>query len=170
MRASAHATALLLTAAGALAASSARADDALAPFTIGSKPGWFFTGGVTAGGTAVAHARGGFVGGELSIVRLREARFIGAYADAYYDVGARSTYATTGIELGYKFVGVDGGFASRFGPESDLGPTARLFFTVGILSVYARYVYLVDPSRGGGESVLQLGGLFKLPFGAWGER
>jgi hypothetical protein len=152
----------------AFGATSARAEDALAPFTIGSKPGWFATAGVTAGGTAVAHARGGFVGGELSLVRLREGRFIGAYADAYYDVGARSTYATTGVELGYKFFGVDGGLASRFGPGNDAGPTARLFFTVGILSVYARYAYLVDPSRGGGENVLQVGGLFKLPFAAWG--
>lgn len=147
----------------------ARAADAPAAFEIGSKPVWFVTGGVTSGGTLVAHDRGGYVGGELSIVRLREGRFIGFYGDTYYDLGAHRTYATSGLELGYKFFGIDGGAATRIGGDRlEWGPTGRIFVTIGILSVYGRYAYFVDPLAAGNDHVVQIGGLFKLPFAAWG--
>jgi hypothetical protein len=128
-------------------------------------------GGVTSGGTLVAHDRGGYIGGELSLVKLREGWFDGLYGDAYYDLGARRTYATTGVELGYRFLGIDGGGAARLGGERlEVGPTGRVFVTVGILSIYGRYAYFVDPQVAGNDHVIQIGGLFKLPFAAWGGR
>jgi hypothetical protein len=72
----------LLIAAGlavSLAPSVAHADDP--PFTIGSRPAWILLGGVTTGGTVALADRGAFVGGELSLARLREASFVGLYAD-----------------------------------------------------------------------------------------
>ena len=152
-----------------LVAAPAYAEDP--PFTIGSKPGWFVDGGVTTGGTVVTRERGGYVGGELSIVRLHEGRFAGLYGDGYYDVGAGRTYATSGIELGYKFLGLDGGAAARIGGERvEWGPTGRLFVTVGILSLYVRYAYFADSLVAANEQVVQIGGLFKLPLAAWGGR
>jgi hypothetical protein len=166
--------ALLLLASPALAddpppVAPARAADAPPAFEIGSKPVWFVTGGVTSGATIVAHDAGGYVGGELSIVRLREGRFLGFYGDTYYDLGAHRTYATSGLELGYKFFGLDGGAATRIGGDRlEWGPTGRVFMTIGILSVYGRYAYFVDPLASGNDHVVQIGGLFKLPFAAWG--
>jgi hypothetical protein len=161
--------ALFVATAFFLFAATAHAEDA--PFTIGSKPGWFVAGGVTTGGTVVTHERGGYVGGELSAVRLHEGRFVGLYGDGYYDVGAGRTYATSGIELGYKFLGFDGGAAARIGGERvEWGPTGRLFVTVGILSLYVRYAYFADSLVAANEQVVQIGGLFKLPLAAWGGR
>ncbi len=140
-------------------------------FTIGATPAWFLTGGVTSGGTIVAHERGGYVGGEVSFVRLNEGRFVGLYGDLYADLGAHRSYATSGVELGYKFFGIDGGAATRFGGDRvELGPTGRVFLTVGILSIYGRYAYFPDAIASGNEHVVQIGGLFKLPFAAWGGR
>jgi hypothetical protein len=162
---------LLAATAVAFLSTPARAEGPPPAFTIGSKPAWFLTGGVTTGGTLVTADRGGYVGGELSIVRLHKGRFLGLYGDGYYDVGASRTYATSGIEIGYKFFGVDGGAAARMGGDAiEWGPTGRVFVTVGILSVYVRYAYFPDPLRAGTDNVLQVGGLFKLPLAAWGGR
>jgi hypothetical protein len=140
-------------------------------FTIGPKPAWFLAGGVTSGDTLVAHDRGGYVGGEISLVRLQRGRFLGLYGDGYYDVGASRTYATGGVELGYKFFGIDAGAAARFGQDgADWGPTGRIFVTVGIVSIYGRYAYFPGSALAGNEHVVQVGGLFKLPFAAWGGR
>ena len=140
-------------------------------FTIGPKPVWFLTGGVTSGDTFVAHDRGGYVGGELSLVQLYEGRFVGLYGDGYHDLGAHRTYATGGIELGYRFFGIDGGVATRMGGDRvEPGATGRVFVTIGILSLYGRYAYFPDPLRAGDDHVVQVGGLFKLPFAAWGGR
>ena len=94
-------------------AAPACADDDPA-FTIGSKPAWLLLGGVTTGGTIALADKGAFVGGELSLARLRDGNFVGVYADGYYDWGAHGTYMTGGLELGHKFVGLDGGVALRF--------------------------------------------------------
>lgn len=141
------------------------------PFEIGSLPAYFVTAGVTSGGTIVARDAGGYIGGELSVVRLHQGAFVGLYGDGYYDLGAHRTYATGGLELGYKFIGIDGGAASRIGGDRiEWGPTGRLFFTIGILSVYGRYAYFPEPLVAENDHVVQIGGLFKLPFAAWGGR
>jgi hypothetical protein len=133
------------------------------PFTIGSRPTWFLLGGVTSGGTIALADRGAFVGGELSLARLREGNYVGLYADGYYDWGADGTYVTGGLELGHRFVGIDGGAALRFADgERDLGVTGRLNLSVGLFGLYARYVYFTDAMAD--EHVLQIGLALKLPL------
>jgi hypothetical protein len=148
-------------------------------FSIGGRPVWFVTGGATAGGTVAAERGGAFAGGELGLVRLRENRFAGVYADAYYDFGAGHAYATVGPELGLIrrsrtfpiAIGVDGGGAFGIGGGgggggddgdggSGIGAAGRLFVSLlGSFAVYGRYVYL-----DGGEHVVQLGVTLKFPL------
>jgi hypothetical protein len=114
------------------------------------------------GGATVTSERGGYLGGELSLVRLRDARFFGFYADGYYDFGISRTYTTGGVELGYKFFGIDGGGAARFGGDRvEPGVTGRLFLTLGILSLYGRYAFFDADTN---EHVVQVGALLKAPI------
>lgn len=132
---------------------TAAADDP--PFTIGSRPAWFLLAGVTSGGTVALADRGAFVGGELSVARLRDGNYIGLCADG--------TYVTGGVELGRRFVGIDAGAALRFADgERDLGVTGRLSVSMGLFGLYARYAYFTDAMAD--EHVLQLGLAFKLPL------
>lgn len=140
---------------------TAAADDP--PFTIGSRPAWFLLAGVTSGGTVALADRGAFVGGELSVARLRDGNYIGLCADGYYDWGADGTYVTAGVELGRRFVGIDAGAALRFADgERDLGVTGRLSVSMGLFGLYARYTYFTEAMAD--EHVLQLGLAFKLPL------
>jgi hypothetical protein len=137
------------------------------PFTIGAQPAWLLLGGVTTGGTVALGDRGALVGGELSLARLREASFAGIYADGYYDWGAHGTYATAGLELGHKYVGVDGGVALRFddmGTDmgTDVGATGRVTVGLGVVGVYARYAHFWDAMAN--EDILQVGLMLKLPL------
>ena len=146
-----------------VAASPARADDDDPPFTIGSTPSWLLLGGVTTGGTLVLADRGALVGGELSLARLRNASFVGLYADGYYDWGAHGTYVTGGLELGHKFLGLDGGVALRFAEgDQQLGATGRVTVGLGMLGVYARYAHFWDVMKD--DNVIQLGLVLKLPL------
>jgi len=139
------------------------------PFVIGSKPAWLFLGGVTTGGTIALADRGAFVGGELSLARLRDASFIGLYADGYYDWGAHGTYMTSGLELGHKFVGLDGGVALRLADgDKQLGATGRVTFGLGVVGVYARYAHFWDVMTD--ENVIQIGLVLKLPLWTGGIR
>ncbi len=140
-------------------------------FSIGAQPAWFVTAGVTAGGTVATGARGGFAGGDVSLVRLREARFLGLYVDAYYDFGVDGTYLTAGPEAGWirrsrSFpiaLGIDGGGAVRRTDEWSFGATGRVFVTfLGLLSIYGRYAYL-DAAED--DHVVQVGLTFKMPLG-----
>jgi hypothetical protein len=132
--------------------------------------------GVTTGGTVALADRGAFVGGELSLVRLREQRHVGVYADAYYDWGLDGLYGSAGLELGQGVVGVDGGVALRAADgERDLGATGRLCATVGLASLCLRYAYFGDAGPGAtteamaDEHVLQVGVLLKFPvLSPWG--
>lgn len=155
-------------AAGVLGGGEAAAETE--PFKLGAQPAWYLLGGVTSGATMLAHDRGGYVGGELSLARLgRGGRFVGLYGDGYYDIGAKRTYATLGPELGYKIVGIDGGLATRFGAERiEWGGTGRVFVTVGVLAIYARYAYFGESLGRNNDNVLQVGALVKLPVKVWG--
>ena len=139
----------------------ASADDP--PFTIGSQPMWLALGGVTTGASFAPDDIGALVGGELSVARLRDASFAGVYGDAYYDWGVHGTYATAGIELGHKYVGLDGGVALRFaGDATDLGATARITVGIGVVGVYARYAHFFDTMTA--DDVVQVGLMLKLPL------
>jgi len=139
-------------------------------YAIGARPVWFLTGGATGGGTVAPAPHGGFVGGELSLVRIMERRLLGIYADAYYDFAVSGTYVTLGPELGLirrsrSFpiaIGIDGGAAFRAANERALGVTGRVFLAMlGSLSIYCRYAYLDD---GGGDHVVQVGVSLKFPL------
>jgi hypothetical protein len=132
-----------------------------APFSIGARPAWYLLGGVTGGGTVGVDQKGGFVGGELSVVRLKQGRYLGGYADAYYDFGIDGTYATAGVEVGKQIFGLDGGVALRFAGGTEVGATARVFVSVGVFSIYARYAYFDSPAD---DHVIQLGAMLKLPL------
>lgn len=131
-------------------------------FRIGARPVWFVMGGVTGGGTVATDDKGGFVGGELSVSRLRQGSYLGVYADAYRDFGIDGTYATAGLELGRRFFGFDAGGALRFAGEgAEPGATARIYATVSVFSVFVRYAYF-----GGDENdhVVQVGATLKIPL------
>jgi hypothetical protein len=141
-------------------ASTARADDPA--FEIGAQPRWFLLGGVTSGGTVAFDDRGGFVGGELSVVRLNSSNYLGGYADAYYDFGIDGTYVTGGLELGHKFIGLDGGPAVRFAHgTTDAGAAVRLNLSAGVFGIYVRYAYFDAMTD---KNVLQVGAMLKLPL------
>jgi hypothetical protein len=113
--------------------------------------------------------RGALVGGELSLARLRDGDFIGAYADAYHDWGVHGMYATAGLEFGRKLLGLDGGLALRFaGGERDVGFTGRVTLGLGVAGVYVRFAHFTGAMSREGENVLQIGVVLKLPLWASG--
>jgi len=131
-------------------------------FTIGSLPVWYFIGGLTSGASVVADDRGGFVGGELSLVRLRDRKWFGFYADGYYDFGVDGTYLTAGPEFGRGVFGLDLGGVVRFANgESEIGGTARAVVSFGLFSIYGRYIYMNSDFD---EQVVQVGALLKFPL------
>jgi hypothetical protein len=131
------------------------------PFRIGAQPAWFLLGGLSSGYTAMGDT-GGYLGGEVSLARLREGKLLGLYADAYYDFGADGTYVSAGPELGWKLLALDGGVAGRFTEDRDLGVTARLCVGAGLFSLCGRYTRFF--SADAHEDVLQFGALLKLPL------
>ena len=161
---------LALLAALVVAPGVAQASEEPQPFTIGPKPVWYALAGVTGGGSLVAHDRGGYAGGEASLLRLSTGgRFFGFYGDGYRDFGAERTYATAGLELGYKLLGVEAGGASRWGGgRPEWGAAGRLFVTLGALSVYGRYLYFAGSLSSNNAHVVQVGALLKVPIAVWG--
>jgi len=143
-----------------LATGRARADDR--PFTIGPQPTWFLLGGVTSGGTVALADRGAFVGGEVSFARVMRGNHVGLYGDGYYDWGANGTYATGGVEAGWKLLGVDAGAALRFvDGETQVGFAARVSVGLGVFNVFVRYAQF-DTMRD--DHILQVGATIKLPL------
>jgi len=139
----------------------AAADDE-PPFVIGSQARWFVLGGVTTGATVAGADRAGYVGGELSLVRLRDASYFGFYGDGYYDFGIDGTYVTGGLELGHKFLGLDGGPALRLAHgTTEPGATVRLNLSAGVFGVYVRYGYFDAMTD---DHVWQVGALLKFPL------
>jgi len=146
-----------------LLALSVRAAYADPGFSIGPRPAWYVLGGVTAGDTLVGKDGAGFVGGELSVARLHRGIWLGAYGDGYRDFGSDGTYATAGLEAGWRFIGADAGGALRFDHgDTHAGATGRVYLGVGVLAFYVRYAYFPDAMVG--EHVLQIGGELKFPL------
>ena len=146
------------------AAGTAHADDPA--FAIGSSPTYVVLGGATTGGTVALSDRGYFLGGELSVARLRAGNTVGLYADGYYDWGVNATYATGGIELGHKLFGIDGGVAARFASgNTDVGFSGRLYVGLGVFSLYGRYMHFSSMTE---DNVIQVGIELKLPLATFG--
>ena len=140
-------------------------------FTIGAKPVWFLLSGLTTGGTVGLDDKGAFVGGEMSLVRLKNAYYLGLYADGFYDFGPNGWYVTGGPEIGFVRrsqlmqlgYGLDGGVAVRFADgESQLGWNVRASFAVnGLITLYARYLHFGTDDN---EQMIQVGLTFKYPL------
>lgn len=154
----------------AVAAVPARAEPR--GFTIGARPVWFATGGVTAGGTVAGAPRGAFVGGELGLVRIRDRQVAGIYVDGAYDFGVDAALVTAGPELAIirrsptmpLALGVDGGGALRLGDDGGIGATGRVFLTVaGALSLYGRYLFIDGDAD---RHAVQVGVTLKFPLAA----
>jgi hypothetical protein len=145
----------------ALASSPGFADDDPPPFTIGeSYPAYFILGGVSTGYT-VAGDRGAFVGGELSLVRLVDAHYLGLYADGMYDWGFHGAFTSGGVELGYKLIGLDGGIAMRSLDGTDVGFTGRFYVGAGVFALYFRYSHFDSMTD---RNLYQVGALVKFPL------
>ncbi len=155
--------------ADASKADAPKAEAAAGPpaFHIGPQATWIMLGGLTTGGTVALADKGYFIGGELSFAFLKEGDFLGVYTDAYYDWGASGTYLTGGIELGHKFISLDGGMALRFDSATRTGFAARVSVGLGVASAYLRYMHF--PSNLGdmpipNDDVIQVGIQLKLPL------
>lgn len=132
-------------------------------FTIGAEPAWFLLGGVSGGGSLASDDNGGFIAGELSLVRLREGKWIGAYIDGGYDFGQDAPHISVGPELGFRVVGIDGGAFLRFDDAGlEVGPQGRVLLALGGFSLYTRYAFL--PAAEGNEHVVQIGAMLKMPL------
>lgn len=138
------------------------ADEDLLEF--GPMPTWHLLGGLDTGGSFGSPGGGGYLGLELSISRLKQRAWYGVFADAAYDFGHEATTLYIGPELGYGFVGFDGGFAYRIpnSGENDFGPHGRFMLTLGVFSLYARYSRFVETR----DDVAQVGVLIKMPLWA----
>ena len=154
--------AALVGAAVLCVASSAAAQQPLGEaFVVGYEPSWYALGGVTGGASFQSPQNGGFAGVELSVVRLLENFWAGAYADAAFDFGPQTAIVTAGPEIGYSFAGIDGGAAARFGESgTDFGLQGRLVLTAGVAAIYGRYLYWPDSAEQG----VQVGAMFKFPI------
>lgn len=132
-------------------------------FSLGADAGWYVMGGITGGGSFGTLGPGGFVGGELSLVRLKRGNWLGLYTDAFYDFGQRRAMMTVGPEFGKRFLGLDGGLGVRFGGDDgpDLGGQARLLLTAGLIGIYGRYGIWPGDEL---EHTGQVGMLIKVPM------
>lgn len=133
------------------------------PFTIGAEPAWLLLGGVSGGGSLASDDNGGFAGGELSVVRLRQSWWIGGYLDGGYEFAQSAPFLSVGPELGYSVIGVDGGAFVRCDEAGvELGPQGRVAIGVGVFSLFARYAFLPHAQRN--QHVVQIGAVFKMPM------
>lgn len=159
---------MVLAMASVAHADEPKAESGPPAFHIGPTAMWVVLAGLTTGGTVALSDKGYFVGGEVSAALIRDSNYMGLYADSYYDWGANSTYLTSGMEVGHKFIGIDGGAALRF-DDSQLrvGLAGRLSIGVGLAQIYVRYMHF--PTRIGAmqipnDDVVQVGLELKLPF------
>jgi hypothetical protein len=133
-----------------------------APFTIGTKPAWFALGGLSTGVTfAGTDDIGAAIGGELSVARLRDQRFVGGYLEGLYDFALDSATVGGGLELGWKVLAVDVGALARRLDDPQLAVSGRLCASVGLFSLCGRYARF-DASED--RDVVQVGLLLKLPL------
>lgn len=112
------------------------------------------------------------IGIETSLVRLgafgpkvRQAGWLGVYADALWDFGTDSGRVSIGPELGWGIVGIDGGYASLWADGTQHhGVAMRATFGVpGALGYVRRDAFQ------GGHRVWEIGLLLKFPIPLTGE-
>ncbi|MEM9188675.1 MAG: hypothetical protein AAGF12_05840 [Myxococcota bacterium] len=162
----------LSLAIGLVVPSPAAAED---PFEIGPRGSWFLLAGVTGGSSYHSEEEfSGFVGGEVSLAFLGESIAPGFYVDGFYDFGLEHGFVTLGPEFALHIraaspspqqplaLGVDGGFAGRFGDDSALGVAGRFYASIlGTFTFYARYLWFDDQFA---RHVFQVGMSIKFPI------
>lgn len=133
---------------------------------VGYKPSWYVMGGATGGAVFRNKGPSGFAGLEASVVRSHQGYWIGMYTDGVYDFGLRGPILSIGPELGYGFVGLDGGLGLRWNADGPVpGVTGRFSLTAGIFGLYGRYLYWPDLE----SHAVQVGASFKFPLvSPWG--
>jgi hypothetical protein len=156
-------------------ASPVRAEPGVATTPIESAPqqapgllpeGWFLPVGV--GVASVSHSQGASgtaVGAEASVVYFPVGHgfWNGAYADGLYDTGSRRVRMSTGLEVGYVFLGVDGGPVAQVGEApARFGLEVRPMLSLGVMHLYGRWGWLFGDAAGG--AFREIGVLVKLPI------
>ncbi len=136
-------------------------------YSFGNDAEAFVLGGLTGGGSFGSPGGGGFVGGEMSLVWLKEGLWGGLYADGLYDFGHSAATVSVGPEIGYALFGLDGGVAFRFGRDGEedspeIGYHARALLGMGGFALFGRYG--IWPNSQTAEHVVQIGLLLKMPF------
>ena len=160
---------LVIAAFFALAASPAAAEETPSddqPIVVGYKPAWFLMGGTTGGASFHEEGPGGFAGAEFSLLRTHRDWWVGGYLDATYDFRTRAPTASIGPEVGYMFMGLDGGVAvRRRNADFEPGVMGRLSATAGVFGLFGRFNYWPTVET----YTIQAGATFKFPlFSPWG--
>lgn len=143
-------------------------DAASDSITVGYQPSWYLMAGLTGGASfrTPSSSPGGFVGLEASVVRNHRDWWVGGYLDGAWDFGFAAPVLSVGPEVGYQFLGLDAGFATRFpgGPPRP-GVFARLSASFAVFTLYGRYGFWPT----GGLHTIHAGASFKFPLLApWG--
>lgn len=110
------------------------------------------------------------LGGELSVVSVSDAFWLGAYLDAAHAFSLDETRVSFGPELGVRFLGLDGGYVASFGgePSPQHGLTIRPMLTFGVVTAYFRSSWLLgDRADWSGELGLLLKAPIILDNGPW---
>jgi hypothetical protein len=108
--------------------------------------------GLAIGGAIHPVVDNGFlIGGEFSYARLNpddQGFWVGGYVDALWDTGPGAFRFSTGPEIGWAFLGVDGGY---IGQVSDSGYThgvaVRPMLTLAFITLAGRYGHLFGDVR-----------------------
>ncbi|MBK9001790.1 MAG: hypothetical protein IPM35_39205 [Myxococcales bacterium] len=101
-------------------------------------------------------------GAEASVVAfpVGHGNWVGAYSDLYLEPKNELTRASLGLEAGFIFIGVDGGLLMQASENgTHWGGVVRPMFTLGFLSVFARWGWLK-----GDEDFREIGCLVKFPI------
>jgi hypothetical protein len=103
------------------------------------------------------------LGGELSVVSVSDAFWLGAYLDAAHAFAIDETRLSIGPELGVRFLGLDGGYVLSFGGHRSPqhGVAIRPMLTFGIVTAYFRSSWLLG---GHADWYGELGLLLKAPI------
>jgi hypothetical protein len=126
--------------------------------------GWFLPVGLTLAGSAHPSAPTSFAfGAEVSAVAfpVGEGNWVGGYADVVHETKNELTRASLGLEMGYTFVGVDGGVALQTSAAgTHWGGVVRPMLTTGFITFYGRWGWFA----GEGERFREIGVLLKFPI------
>ena len=109
------------------------------------------------------------LGGELSLVYLGPRRpgfFAGLVVDGIYHFSGHRGRVMVGPMIGISHFGIDGGYLVEIADKGKSifhGGAVRMFATLGVLTLYARYNVLPRA-----HDSVEFGVMFKIPLPIWG--